>query len=142
MTVSILIIFASSALLVYWFRYICLLILDQRVGAEHAANVAATGQFGFVQVQRDLEREQPGVVALSTLHTSLDRDYKLLCCMLGEVVATDSIERTILSVDYKIMSWMFNLTASHYPAQARRALGEMAGIVSYFAAEVGQGARS
>lgn len=141
MSASILIIFASSALFVYWFRYVCLLILDQRVGSEDTAKAAATGQFQFRQVQRELESEKPAV-ALGALHTSLDRDYKMLCGLLAGSADGDSIERTILSIDYRLMSLLFRATSSRFPNRARKALGEMAGIVSYFAAEAGQGAQA
>ena len=136
MSASILIILASSALFVYWFRYVCLLILDQRVGAEDAAKLAARGQFQFPLVQRELESGSPDVI-LGTLHTLLERDYKMLSKMLGHPAEGDSIERTILRIDYKLMSLVFRSTNSLYPRQARKALGEMAGIVSYFAAEAG-----
>jgi hypothetical protein len=136
---SLLIIVASSALFAYWFRYICLLILEQRTSTEYAAKVAIQANLSFLQVQQELAT---GTANLSALESAIQHDYRVLSLLLQKSGGADSVERKLLAVDYKLMSLWFRMTRSSSSGQARKALAEMASIVSFYAVEVGQCARA
>jgi hypothetical protein len=124
MFASSLIIGFSLILLVYWFRYSCLLLLRDR--AESAAAVPDP-RFSFVEVQRRLTGEGD----LDPLQRSLRRDYEMLIYLIEHAsgLGLESIEDRLLVVDYKLMRWQYGLTKSLFPAQARRALSEMASVL-------------
>ena len=62
--------------------------------------------------------------------------------VLGQAAgSSDSIERRILDIDYKVMqSWYKMTRTSKNLAQAKMALSEMSSILSYFAAEIAESA--
>jgi hypothetical protein len=134
-----LIIVASSALFLYWFRYSCLLLLAQKGSAGYALRVASNIQLSFPHVQEALQAI-PQSAALDRLHERLDQDYHLLTDLLRHP-GGESIEHRILRVDYHIMQVWYQLTrASRHSLQARNALGEMSSILGFFAAEIGESA--
>ena len=139
MLASGLIIIASSALFLYWFRYSCLLLLAEKRSAGYALRVASNIQLSFPQVQAALEA-LPHSAALDRLHARLDQDYHLLTDLLRHP-GGESIEHRILRIDYHIMRIWYQLTrSSRLMLQARKALEEMSWILGYFAAEIGESA--
>jgi hypothetical protein len=135
---SILIIIASSALLLYWFRYTCALILDREVNADYALKVASTIRLNFPQTELALKAE-PRPPALDRLYESLENDYRILTELLSDGTGGDSIERRILTIDFKVMRLWYGLTRnSRNLPRARGALSEMSSILGYFAAEIAQ----
>jgi hypothetical protein len=132
---STLIIISSSALFLYWFRYTCLLLIRQG-SAEHAVKVTCIIRLSFHQTQETLHTAQPEV--LDRLHESLERDYEILSDLLRHATGGISIERRILTIDYKLMKGWYAVTRTgRNLAQARKALSEMSSILSYFAEEIG-----
>src|SRR5689334_22726508 len=123
MLASVLIIAFSLVLFVYWFRYSCILLL--RNHAEEA-NPVSSGRFSYGYVQQGL---QSGM-ELDPLRNSLDRDYRVLTYLLDHAASLklEQIEYRLLLLDYRIMKSWYRLTKSTAPAQARRALSEMAEI--------------
>ncbi len=142
MVAGIFIIAFSLALLIYWFRYSCILIL--RSQAEALEPVAATqdSRFNFVKVQESLKSQ----TALDPLQVSLDRDYRILRYLIEHAVGLElaSLEDRLLMLDYRLMQNIFRLTRTLAPEQARRSLGEMATVLSILAHHLGEqaGARS
>lgn len=137
MITSIVIIILSSALFLYWFRYTCLVLLAQQ-GEVYALRVASSIRLNFPSVQEELKTEQK-TQALDRLHECLEHDYRLLTDLLQHA-AGGSIEQRILAMDYKMMQLRYRLTRTSRILQARTALTEMASIMSYFAAEIGENA--
>jgi len=133
-----LIIIASSALFLYWFRYSCLLLLSQQGSAGYALRVASNIQLSFPHVQEALQAI-PQSAALDRLHERLDQDYELLTDLLRHP-GGESIEHRILRIDYHIMRVWYQLTRTSQLLQARKALGEMSAILGFFAAEIGESA--
>jgi hypothetical protein len=135
---NLFIIAGSSALLVYWFRYTCALILQREHSADYALKVASTIRLNFPQTEKALQAD-PRPPALDRLHECLENDYRILTGLLREASAGNSIERRILTIDYQMMRAWFKLTRrSDASSQARNALAEMSSILGYFAAEIAQ----
>jgi hypothetical protein len=135
---NIFIIAGSSALLVYWFRYTCALILQREHSVDYALRVASTVRLNFPHTEKALETD-PRPSALDRLHESLENDYHILTGLLREAGAGTSVERRLLTIDYQVMRAWFKLTRkSDASPQARNALAEMSSILGYFAAEIAQ----
>jgi len=137
-TSSILIIVISSVLLVYWFRYTCVLILGRNYCAEHALKVASTIRLNFPQAETTLQTERRAY-ALDSLCESLENDYRILTELLADAAGENSIERRFLTMDFKMMRIWYGLTkTSRNLPRSRNALMEMSSILGYFAAEIAQ----
>jgi hypothetical protein len=132
MIASVLIITFSLVLFIYWFRYSCLLLL--RRGAD--LPVTAADRFSCVTVQQGL---QTGM-ELDPLYRALDRDYRVLTYLLEHAAGLEleSVEYRLLVLDYKLMQGWYRLTKSAAPRQARRALGEMADVLSVMVGRIGE----
>ncbi len=133
MFASILIIIFSFALLTYWFRYSCLLLLRN---AERASASGADHRFSFDEVRDRLQNE----AELDPLHQALARDYQMLVYLVEHATGLElkSFENRLLVLDYRIMQWQYRLTRTIAPEQARRALGEMASVIGVLAGKVNQ----
>jgi hypothetical protein len=136
---TILIIAFSFVLFVYWLRYNCLLLLQQG-SVNYALKVASTIRLSFPQIQEALQSTTQ-TTALDLLEESLEHDYKVLADLLQHATGGASIERRILTLDYKIMLGWYIVTRTNCDlGQARKALAEMSAVLSYFAAEIGESA--
>jgi hypothetical protein len=131
MLASILIIVFSLVLLVYWFRYSCLLIVR-----NHGPVAKVDGRFKIAEVQERLRTGE----ALDPLHLSLERDYKVLSYLLRHAAALelDSFEDKLLVIDYAIMRCWYRITRIAAPDQARHALSEMASVLEILAGKIGE----
>jgi hypothetical protein len=136
MTASIVIIIFSAGLLVYWFRYTCILLV--RNGAEEVRSLSAAAQnsFSFPAIQTRLADEQE----LDPLHQALQRDYQVLSYLLEHAtgLAIESFEERLLVWDYKLMQVWYSVTKTAAPEQAREALREMATVLGILAGRIGQ----
>ena len=133
---SFLIIGFSLILLVYWFRYSCVLVL--RAYTERAVSASAVSdiRFCFADVQARLKTAP----ALDPLHLELQRDREILIYLLQHAagLSLDSFEDRLLELDYKVMQGWYSLTRIAAPQQARRALYEMASILNVLAQKMGE----
>jgi hypothetical protein len=77
---------------------------------------------------------------LDSLHVSLERDYRLLTYLIQHAarLGTQSVEDRILMIDYQLMRVWYCLTRAVAPEQARRALLEMAQVVSCLSRKIGE----
>jgi len=137
MIASFLIIGFSLLLLLYWFRYSCVLLL--RAHAEQAALAPSAEpdiRFCFAEVQARLKTAP----VLDPLHVELQRDYQILIYLLQHAagLSLESFEDRLLVLDYKVMQWWYCLTRVAAPEQARRALYEMASILIVLAQKMGE----
>ena len=136
MIASFLIIGFSVVLLLYWFRYSCVLLL--RAHTEQAASASAVSdiKFCFAEVQARLKTAP----ALDPLHLSLQRDYEILIYLLEHAagLSLESFEDRLLVLDYKVMQWWYRLTRIAAPQQARNALNEMASVLIVLAQKMGE----
>jgi hypothetical protein len=145
MLASALIISFSLVLFVYWFRYTCLLVLRSAPEAARQNDAAIDSRLSFSEVQARLGRDAAGI-CLDSLQRSLQRDKDVLTYLLNHAVALDSasLDRRLLMLDYQIMKGWYCLTKTAAPAQARKALSEMAAILGFLAQRMSEqaGART
>jgi len=132
------IIFFSVVLFAYWFRYSCLLILQNRISYEQA--YAFGSGLTFPVVKQRLRGEARSLDLLDQLRRDLSNDYRILCFLLrcSADAGVDPIERRMLMLDYWIMQGWYSVVRRAALPQARKALEEMSSIVSYFAYSVGR----
>jgi hypothetical protein len=132
---TILILAFSLALFVYWFRYTVLLLLSEEEVA--GGNTAVIGQLSVLETREALRRTE-GDLPLDRLHRALDDDYRMLCYLLDHAAGMSlrPFERFLLILDYRMMDAWYRLKRS------RRALDEMAGVVSCIAYKMGEQAAS
>ncbi|HEX3880650.1 MAG TPA: hypothetical protein VHW24_26895 [Bryobacteraceae bacterium] len=134
MVAGILIIAFSTALLVYWFRYSCILIIRNQ--AELAPEPVADARFTFSKVRESLNSE----TELDPLRAELDRDYRVLTYLIEHAAGLDlaTLEDRILVWDYRIMQCVYSVTHTLAPEQARNALLEMSTILGILAQRLGE----
>jgi hypothetical protein len=132
-----LIIFFSVVLFVYWFRYSCLLILQNRT--SYTLPQARASKLSFPMVQERLKSDESQPELLDQLHHDLINDYRVVRFLLrcSSESRVDPIERRMLMMDYWIMRGWYSLVRRMAPPQARKALEEISHIVSYFAHSAG-----
>src|SRR6267378_2042671 len=132
------IVFFSVVLFAYWFRYSCLLILQNRTSVDQAH--AFGSGLTFPAVQQRLKGETKSLDLLDQLHRDLSNDYRILCFLLrcSADTGVDPIERRMLMMDYWVMQAWYSITRRAALPQASKALEEMSNIVSYFAYSVGR----
>jgi len=135
MFASALIIVFSLALLAYWFRYSCILLLRNQVEVASSKSTA-DDRFHIGEVR---ERLRSGQV-LDPLHSSLQRDYQVLTYLLEHAAGLElnAFEDRLLVLDYRVMQWWYQLTRIAAPEQARQALSEMASVLDILAGKIGE----
>jgi len=135
---SVLIIAFSLILLVYWFRYTCVVLLRTGTGEECRGDVIEANRLRFAAVQAELKESPHG--PLDQLHEALESDYRLLTYLLDQAahVEAGSLEQRILDFDYRLMRLWYKLVRNLSGSHARRALAEMSNILNYFAGAMGQ----
>jgi hypothetical protein len=135
----------ALVLLFYWFRYNCLAILRSTPPSGHARQVATANQLSFLEVREELQNE-PSPRELDHLHASLNRDYRVLTCLLRYTSAlrpgSYTVEQRMLMLDFRLMTLWYALTRTHLRRQAQRSVEERAHILSYFAHAMGERALS
>jgi hypothetical protein len=134
MIASVLILVFAAVLLVYWFRYSCLLLL--RNAAELSDSAAVDDRFSIAMVLDRVRTEQH----LDPLERALERDYHMLTYLVKHAADLElaSIENRMLILDYKLMRICYRVTRPFAPAQSRRALREMASALAAVARQTGQ----
>ncbi len=141
MAFSIIIIVISAMLFVYWFRYTCVLILRTRDVRKYADQVAQVNHLAFPDTQKKLAA-QPIVAAeaFETLHTSLDRDYRVVTYLLRHAGTQngESIEEHMLRLDYHMMRVCYFVAKPFSRQSARQLLIERASIISHLANAMGE----
>jgi hypothetical protein len=133
MIASVLIIVFSAVLLVYWFRYSCLLLLRNSTGQADA--FSPDERFSIGKVLECVHTEQH----LDPLERALNRDYHMLSYLLKHAADLQlaSIENRMLILDYKLMRICYRVTRVIAPAVSRKALAEMASVLGAVARQAG-----
>ena len=136
MLAGILIIAFSLALLIYWFRYSCILILRNQEVATQTVPDIVDSRFTFEEVRDRIESADE----LDPLEAALDRDYRMLTYLLEHAAGLklSTLEDRLLRLDYKIMQCVYRTTRNFAPTQARSALGEMATVLGILVRHLGK----
>ena len=138
---SIVIIAFSLVLLVYWFRYTCLLILKTKTSLDYASSVVEANNLKFPDIQGRLARE-PEAEHLGPLHDSLARDYRLLTYLLrhtaGLHVGGFTLEQRMLMIDFRLMQIWYAVARRLAVPHARKALHEMSHVLNHLANAMGE----
>src|ERR1043165_9611885 len=132
MFASILIILISFVLLVYWFRYSCILLL--RGYNDQPVTATSEDRFNFRMVRERVQVEPE----LDPLHLALQRDYRLITYLLENPagLGVSSFEDKLLLWDYRAMRLCYWLTKTAAPQQARQALSEMASVLAILGGKI------
>jgi hypothetical protein len=87
---------------------------------------------------REALRQMPVDLPLDRLRRALDNDYRMLRYLLDHAAGMGlrPVEHHLLILDYRIMNIWYRLRPN------RRALDEMAGVLSYIAYKMGERAAS
>ena len=141
MIASILIILVSAALLAYWFRYTCVLILRTRTVKDYAAGMATANDLRFQEIQGSLVREA-SAADLPALQKALEGDYRLLTYLVEHTAGLEvgglTIEQRMLMLDFMAMRLVCNLCRWVGIDYARGALEEMSCILNHLANAMGE----
>lgn len=140
MIVSVVILTVSAALFLYWFRYVCALILSTRTVRDFSEQIAAQNQLQFAEIQQRLAHAS--TADLESIYSALERDYEAVNRLLekagGLQVGGDSLEETMLRIDFRIMQVVYAVSRWFSVSRARAALEEMSEIVAHFADACGE----
>ena len=136
MIASSVVILFSAALLLYWFRYTCILLIRNGVEEVRATSAAVQNNFNYGDVQTRLVTDSE----LDPLHRSLQRDYQVLTYLVRHASGLElaNFEERLLVWDYRLMQLWYTVTRTVAPDKARAALGEMANVLSILAGRIGQ----
>jgi hypothetical protein len=141
MIASVLIILVSAALLAYWFRYTCVLILGTRTGKDRALELATANGLRFPQIQGQLVREAP-LADLPALQKALESDYRLLTYLVEHTAGLEvdglTLEQRMLMLDFKAMGLVCAFSGWVGINRTRAALEEMSSVLNYLANAVGE----
>ena len=134
MITSVLIIAISVILFVYWLRYSCVMLLR---AAEERGELAkcADERFNVASVQERLKTDGD----LDPLEQALERDYHVVTYLIEHAADLElaSIENKLLVLDYKLMRLWSRVTRTVAPQQSRKALSEMASVLSVLVGQMG-----
>jgi hypothetical protein len=129
-------------LLVYWFRYTCLIVLRTKPVLRYATKVATANQLNVLLVQEQLASN--GQAEFDDLRQMLERDYRLVTFLIENGAnfrpSGFGIESFLLKADFQLMRAFYATSRRLSPSQCRSALKEMAEIVSHFADAMGESA--
>jgi hypothetical protein len=135
MITSIFIIVISVVLFAYWLRYSCVMLLR---GAQERTEVStvADERFSAASVLERLKTEDD----LASLERSLERDYHVVTYLIEHAADLElaSIENKLLVLDYKLMRIWSRMTRTLAPQQSRKALSEMASVLSVLVGQMGE----
>lgn len=140
MITSVLIIIGSALLFAYWFRYTCLLILSTQRARNFEKSVADANGLTFLHLRGQVKKTE--IDGLDNIYRSLERDYRVVTSLLRYAAAYNSgaqaFDQLLIRLDYTLMSWWYRIVHRVSETMARRALLEMAAVVSHLAHAMGE----
>ena len=134
MITSVFIIAISVILFVYWLRYSCVMLL--RSAQERGEmSKCADERFNVASVQERLKTGGD----LDPLEQALERDYHVVTYLIEHAADLElaSIENKLLVLDYQLMRFWSRVTRTVAPQQSRKALSEMASVLSVLVGQMG-----
>ena len=140
MIAGVFIIAISFLLLVYWLRYSCILILRNAGQRAEMSSNNNGNRFHVTSHVNSVMRRLKTEPELDPLERELERDYHVVTYLLVHAADLElaSIENRLLMVNYRMMRLWSRLTRTTAPGQSRRALGEMASVLSVLVGQMGE----
>jgi hypothetical protein len=139
---SIFILVVSLVLLVYWFRYTCLLILSTRTARDYSREIVEANGLAFVELRKQLAEAATAGDLMDRIQSSLDRDYRLVTYLLQNAAGYrpegHEFEEWMLRLDYWMMNVMYRSVRRVSQPIARRALLEMTSVLNHLANAMGE----
>ena len=134
MITSVFIIAISVILFVYWLRYSCVMLLRSAQERGEMAK-SADERFSVAAVQERLKIGGD----LDPLEQALERDYHVVTYLIEHAADLElaSIENKLLVLDYQLMRVWSRVTRTVAPQQSRKALSEMASVLSVLVGQMG-----
>ena len=134
MITSVFIIAISVILFVYWLRYSCVMLLRSAQERGEMAK-SADERFSVAAVQERLKIGGD----LDPLEQALERDYHVVTYLIEHAADLElaSIENKLLVLDYQLMRFWSRVTRTVAPQQSRKALSEMASVLSVLVGQMG-----
>jgi cell division protein YceG involved in septum cleavage len=130
----------SLLMLVYWFRYTCLLLLNTKPVKDYSKQVAAANQLKVFEVQNRLE-SNANIEHLDELKRLLDRDYQVIMYLMRHGANFKSagyeLNQRMCMLNYQLLKWVYGFSKSSYSPSRQRLL-EMANVIVYFANLMGE----
>ena len=141
MIASIFILGISIVLLLYWFRYTCLLLLQNHNEPALVARVAEANGLNLLTVQYELRAVDAS--QWQAVERALDHDYEILAFLLEHAteLGGSRLERLVLAIDFRLLRLWHRLVRSVAPENARQPLTEMAAVLTRMSAMVGEKAK-
>jgi len=140
MVSSIVIIVVSSVLFWYWFRYVCLLLLNTVPARDYAYEVAAENNLSFPDISEKLSVAQ--LKELDAIAHSLHKDYTKLVFLVTQLnqleLGGSSIEHRLLRLNFVLMRAWYRLSRQQSSKNARAALEEMRLVIAQLARNYGE----
>jgi len=140
MAASVLIIIVSGFFGLYWFRYVCVLILNTTAQRDYTGEVAAENGLSFLHLPVELTDMRSG--GLDRVAQSLQRDYEQVRSLLKQATQLGfgriTFEQRILRIDFLLMSTWYSVSSRLSPTRARRTAGEMRQIVFHLTNSYGE----
>jgi hypothetical protein len=135
MITGVFIIAISAILFIYWLRYSCVMLLGSARERAEMSRVADE-RFSVSSVWERLKTEGD----LGSLERALERDYTVVTYLIEHAADLElaSIENKLLVLDYKLMRVWSRLTRTVAPEQSRKALSEMASVLSVLVSQMGE----
>jgi hypothetical protein len=137
MLISVLIAGSSLAMLVYWFRYSCVLLRSAHTNAPDMRRAAQTNGLTFEPAVQAAQTARDRA-ALRDLQRSLERDRRILEFLLEQSGALAAVERVMLRADYLVMSGACRIALLACPSIAPLAIREMAATLACYASALGR----
>lgn len=138
---DVLVVLMSVGMLIYWFRYSCVLMLRTKPLRDFSKQVAFANQLKFVEVQNRLTNSG-SAEQLDELQRMLDRDYRLVMYLIRHAskfqAPAPEVEHRMLMLDFQVMRLRYRLARRFSLAQTRHSLEEMASIIAHFANVMGE----
>lgn len=134
MIASIVIIALTATLLVYWFHYSCVLILESDWNDEQAREIAAQNELIFHKVE-DVLTNARSAEEVDRVRDLLDRDLQRVLSMMAG--GERSLESRMLTANFQVAKAWYSATRNVAGPKAHNALRSMSRIVGYLAGEVG-----
>lgn len=126
---SVLIVILSGCMFVYWFRYMCRLLLSNRLRTDHARFIVQAYSLSFRHLPQGIDEETARL---------LRRDYVILKHLLAKYRSSHFVEIMVLRVDYALMALWARVARPIAPGMALLAFREMVDVLDSMSAIAGQ----